>query len=249
MSAPLFDQMLVSIFDMPARRVDQVASLIWRGHAEGHFNDDQAERLAGAVQLRRNVFAARRTVNSPRAWLQKARTQGERDSGREKRRTWSASGALPPSLRCRFTPGENAVAAVIRAEVRRHGSCTLPYSDIAKAAGLLSTTVVKRFVREARRLGLIDVKQRPVPGSRHKPNVITIISRQWQAWNEVGPREGGGGTAVPSYQNKDHNRPERSGTDCQPLTAYASGDAAKGLWNRERWRSRAQPRPGDARYG
>ena len=54
MSAPLFDQMLVSIFDVPARRVDQVASLIWRGHAEGHLDDEQAERLSGAVQLRRS---------------------------------------------------------------------------------------------------------------------------------------------------------------------------------------------------
>jgi hypothetical protein len=244
MSAPLFDQMLVSIFDVPARRVDQVAGLIWRGHAEGHLDDDQAERLSGAVQLRRNVFAARRTVNSPRAWLQKARTQGERDGGREKRRTWSASGALPPPLRCRFTPGENAVAAVIRAEVRRHGSCTLSYAAIAKSAGLLSTTVVKRFIREARRTGLIDVKHRPVPGGRHKPNVITIISRQWQAWNEVGPREGSGGTAVPSYQNKDHNRAETSGKEGQRPTVSAYGDAAKGLGNRERWRCRAQPGAG-----
>jgi len=129
----------------------------------------------------------------------------------QKRRKWSASAALPPVLRSRFTPGENAVAAVIRAEVRRHGCCDLPYSAIAKSAGLSSTTVVKRFVREARRMRLIEVKERPVRGDRHKPNVITIVSRDWQTWNEVGPRQRGGGTPVPTHPNTDQNRTREGG--------------------------------------
>lgn len=230
MSAALASQILVGIFDAPERRIDQVVALVYRGYAEGHIDDAEADQLYGAAQLRRGVFAARRMAKSARVKLAAPRCPADRRESRDKRRTWSTSGALPPRLRARFTAGENAVAAVIRAEVRRHGTCSLSHAAIAKCAGLLSVTVVKRFIREARRAGLIDVKHRPVRGDRHKPNVITIISREWMAWNEGGARKGGGGTGVPPYQNTGENSSQKAGNGAERQTASTRGEAEKGLW-------------------
>ncbi len=203
-----FDQLLVAINSVTRRRLDQIVPLVYQAQLSGQIDEMQTDRLATAAQVRRDVFAARHRVagitkpSFPEPVHQRSRMRG-------KRRTWGASGALPPNLRSMFTPGENAVAAVIRAEVRRHGACTLPYAAIAKSAGLLSTTVVKRFVRVAKAQGLIAVQERRITGTRNAPNVIRITSVDWQRWNEVSERtpisRGGGGMTVPPYQNKDIN--------------------------------------------
>lgn len=239
-------QLLVGFFDAPERRLHGIHALAAKGWADGHISDDEYTLLLDAATLRQDVFNARRLVPNGRCWKSEAWSKAQRFEGVRKRRTWSTSGALPPRLRAHFTPGENAVAAVIRAEVRRHGSCSLSHTSIAKSAGLASTTVVKRFVRHARALGLIKVAHRPIPGGRHKTNVVTIVSAEWQAWNEAGPREstprparqvgdvlpnltgGGGGTGVPSYQKKDLNHRynaygERVGVAETPLGGLGNG--------------------------
>jgi hypothetical protein len=251
MSAPLpmmpggaFDQLLTGLFAVPERRLDQMTALAYRGHLEGAIDEEQLERLTEAAQCRRSVFGARRRVERLKPLVQVRAPRPDRGAAIDKRRTWGASGALPPELRCRFTPGENAVAGVIRAEVRRHGSCSLPYSAIAKCAGLSGTTVVKRFVREARRTRLIDVQERPVPGKRHLPNVITIVSRDWQHWNEISRREGGGGTAVPPYQRSENNRAERTLPGALTAPPSASGPVARALRKWDNCRRRAHDGPG-----
>ena len=235
------DQLLTGIFAVQERRIDQMTALAYRGHLEGAIDEAQLELLTDAARCRREVFAARRRVRGSRPLASILQPDG-RNTHREKRRTWSASGALPPALRARFTPGEHAVAAVIRAEVRRHGRCSLPYSAIARSAGLSGTTVVKRFVREARRAGLIDVQARPVPGQRHLPNIITIISVEWRSWNELAPRKGGGGTAVPSHQNIQENKRLRTGR-IDKATPRIAGREAVGLGREAPGRSRGGTEP------
>lgn len=229
----LFDQYLVGIFNAPERRLDQMVSLIYRSQVEGHLDESQVEYLAGAAQCRRSVFDARRRTHFQ---TRQRFTDAPLSERRRKLRSWSASGALPPHLRSAFTPGENAVAAVIRAEVRRRGYCSLPYSAIAKAAGLRSTTVVKRFVREARKRGLIAVKERRCPGDRNKPNIITIVSRDWQRWNELSDQKGGGGTNVSPIQTKVILRSASKATQ-------VPAEMPQGAYERVRGRWRAQPGP------
>ena len=67
----------------------------------------------------------------------------------ERRRRWAGSGAMPPALASRFTLAEQAVLAVVAAEVVKHGACTLTISDIAALAGVCGHTV-SNAMREAR---------------------------------------------------------------------------------------------------
>jgi hypothetical protein len=146
MSAPLpmmpggaFDQLLTGLFAVPERRLDQMTALAYRGHLEGAIDEEQLERLTEAAQCRRSVFGARRRVERLKPLVQVRAPRPDRGAAIDKRRTWGASGALPPELRCRFTPGENAVAGVIRAEVRRRGR---PWSSgsCGRRAGPVSST-------------------------------------------------------------------------------------------------------------
>jgi hypothetical protein len=58
----------------------------------------------------------------------------------ERRRRWASSGPMPPALASRFTLAEQAVLAVVAAEVVKHGACTLPISNVAALAGVSETT-------------------------------------------------------------------------------------------------------------
>jgi predicted transcriptional regulator len=113
----------------------------------------------------------------------------------ERRRRWAASGALPPALAARFTLAETAVLAVIAAEVLRHSACTLTVGHIAALAGVSETTV-RNALRAARGLGLMTIEERRLTAWRNAPNVVRIVSREWQAWLRLrAPKErarGGG---------------------------------------------------------
>jgi hypothetical protein len=91
------------------------------------------------------------------------------------------SGIVPAKIAASFTVGENAALSVIARQCQRGGTCSLPIDAIAALAGV-SRTVVKDAQREARKLGLIHVRERRIPGRKNLPNVIRVISREWTAW-------------------------------------------------------------------
>lgn len=230
----VFDKLLVAAYTVQEKRIDSIVSLAYQAQLAGQLDDVQAGRLHDAAAVRRDVFAARRRVRYAAKDGAPPRPPHERSRCRDKRRTWGMSGALPHHLRSMFTPGENAVAAVIRAEVRKHGRCTLAYSQIAKAAGLLSTTVVKRFVRQAKKANLIEVRERRVAGNRNAPNVIVIISADWRSWNNMAAVADGGGTTVPPYQNKNISKGAARGGTAQEPNRHTERQGRNGLGEGER---------------
>jgi len=88
---------------------------------------------------------------------------------------------MPPQLAARFTLAEVAVLAVVAAEVRTRGSCSLTIGHLAALAGVGRSTV-KRALGEAHALGLVRVEERRLTAWRNGPNRVTITSPEWHAW-------------------------------------------------------------------
>lgn len=227
-SSEVYDRLLVGVTSRRERDISSLMPLVYDAQSRGWIDETQAGMLQEAAQLRRNIFAARRRVESnPKPPAPKLLPSDRRSRALRHRRVWAGSGALPHNLRTSFTHGENAVAAVIRAEVRKYGQCALAWGSIAKAAGLLSTTVVKRFVRIARKLRLIHVEERRVKGARNLPSIITIISAEWLAWIEYETR------SVDRPADRGHDRTSLQITGVknfslrrEPASASGSGDVA-----------------------
>src|SRR4051794_14216189 len=114
----------------------------------------------------------------------------------ERRRSWAASGHLPPQLAARFTLGEAAALAVVGVEVRKNGHCTLTLGHIAALAGVCRKTV-KNALREAHALGLVRIEERRLTAWRNASNVVTVVSPEWKAWLAM-RRRGEGVKAYPA---------------------------------------------------
>lgn len=112
-----------------------------------------------------------------------------------KRRRWAASGRLPPALAARFTTAETAVLAVVATEVSKHGRCTLAQGHLAAVAGV-SVSSVKRAIRAARALGLVEVTVRRASAFRNDTNLVSVVSREWLAWMRLARTGGGGQTGT-----------------------------------------------------
>jgi hypothetical protein len=128
-----------------------------------------------ASSVRPNRFLTRQRPRSP-----------DRKASRDRRRTLGSSSSTPPALRALFTEGERAVLAIVAGEVKHHGICDLPYDQIAALAGVCRTTV-QTAMHEARRLGLINITERPRPGRKNLTNVIRIVTAEWLIWLKRGP--------------------------------------------------------------
>ena len=208
--------------------LDETARLLWRAHSEGHLADTDAEAVSEALQTRRRAFAARRApqaLSQPRPALGLPRAvkrprSPDRQASRERRRRQAMSGAVPAKIAAAFTLGELAVLSVIAREVqRRDGACSLPIDAIAALAGV-SRTTAQNTLRQARHLGLLEVKERRRRGLPSLTNVIKVISEEC-AWLKLS----GGGiwfkklSPTNSYFNSiEKNCEERASMDkeCRP---------------------------------
>jgi hypothetical protein len=177
--------------------VDEIARLTWRAHAEGQLHDAEAAAISEALQGRRAAFAARRApqaLSQPRPALglprhAKRPRSPDRQASVERRRRQATSGAVPAKIAAAFTLGELAVLSVIARQVqRRDGACSLPIDAIAALAGV-SRTTAQNTLRQARQLGLLEVKERRRRGLPSLTNVIKVISKEWSAWLKL---SGGG---------------------------------------------------------
>ena len=115
----------------------------------------------------------------------------KRIEARERSRRWAAAGRMPPAIAAKFTPGEQAALAVIAFEVAKRQFCDKSLREIGDVAGV-STSTVKRAVRQARALGLITVQERRVSRYRNETNIVRIIGKAWLAWIDLRGGRGGG---------------------------------------------------------
>src|SRR4051794_17795221 len=119
------DQMRAAIAAAPKAELGKISTSLWRAWGSGILSDAEAQALAELIEARKVIRATqkpaqRRVGSRPRS-----------PASMERRRSWSASGHLPPTLACRFTLGEQAVLAVIAVEIRKHGRCTLTVPHLA----------------------------------------------------------------------------------------------------------------------
>jgi CRP-like cAMP-binding protein len=171
--------------------IDNVSRLIWRAHGAGHLSDATAQTLAEALQARKAALAGRSPQGAQRRIHAAPKAIRPRSPDRERairrRRSVAASGAVPSKIAASFTLGELAVLSIIARQVQRQGRCGLPIDAIAAMAGVCRSTV-QNALRAARRLDLVRVQERPRPGRKHLPNIVTITSPDWKSWLRLDDR-------------------------------------------------------------
>lgn len=193
------DNLARSIEQAHAAGLADINTVIWKAWAARQIADEDAQRLAEAVEARRAVLAAW----SPQRQAQRLRRLQPRQikAAVLRRRRLAASGVMPPSMACQFRPSELAVLRIVADEVREHGQCDRTLGEIAARSGTCRTSV-QNAVREATRLGFLHVEERRRPGRPSLPNRIAIVSREWMAWIARGPRGEGSRASTPRVQVK-----------------------------------------------
>jgi len=170
-------------------QVDNLAKQVWSAWGEGHLDDSAAEAVSTAIEARRAIIRQGKRPTHPGQLLSSSKPRRSVSPDRRKsitrRRKNASSGVIPASLACHFTQGEVSALTVIAREVKRKGRCELPLDAIAAMAGVCRT-VVKNALREAQRLRLVSVIERPRPGRRSDTNLIAIVSPEWRTWLKLG---------------------------------------------------------------
>ncbi|MHA6642986.1 hypothetical protein [Mesorhizobium sp. A623] len=185
-----------------------------------------------------NRYSRRLAARFDRKWQRSP----DRAASVKRRRMLGGSSGMPDTIRHYYTEGERAALAVIAGEVKHHGVCTLPIDRIAAVAGV-SRTTVQNALREARARGHVTVEARPRTGQKNLTNIVRVSSKEWLAWLKRGPalaRSIGFKSFHPT-KNQDQKTYVDGLHDACTGHGIASGDAAKGLGNRKRGQSRAQP--------
>lgn len=207
--------------------LDEVGRLAWRALAEGHLNEIDAEAISTAVEARRASMRCMtpekhaRPSTIPTGGLARSHCRSpDRERSIRRRRSWVASGWLPPSIAAQFTPAEAAALAVVAEEVRRNGRCEFPLDRIAAVAGV-SRSSVRNALRSARLLGLVTVTERRHQGARSETNVIGIVSAEWLGWLRLGEKRWGGWS-----QNREHHESKYLLRNESRITKGKTGNAS-----------------------
>ncbi len=213
----------------PRAALPEIAKALWAAFGEGRISEAEAETLSVLIEARRTSESHPRAGHGlnprgtdreevqgePRKLIEAARrgvgSRPRTDASLERRRRWAASGRLPPGLAARFTLAEQAVLALVAAEVARRKDCRLSIENMAAVAGVCRSTV-KNAIREAQRLGLLTVEERQVTGWRNDTNIVGIVSREWTAWLRLARRTLPSGGGVKSVTTTPTQVPESGKT-------------------------------------
>ena len=211
-----------------------VTAALWRAYADGKVTEAEAESLSELIDARRSSEGGQKSRQSPNPTAtadagltlspsnragSPRRAVGSRprtDASMERRRLWAASGRLPPGLAARFTLAEQAVLALVAAEVARRKDCRLSIENMAAVTGVCRSTV-KNAIREAARLGLLTVEERQITGFRNDTNVLRIVSPEWLAWLRLA-RKGNAAWPTPA-QGRGRHGPTFQGGGVKSVTS------------------------------
>src|SRR4051794_19231667 len=185
------DQLRRAVEASPRVELARVAQLLWRAYGAGHVSEAEASALSEAIEARRALPAPQKPVQ------RRSGSRPRSGASMERRRRWAASGRLPPQIASRFTLAEAAVLAVVTVEAVKRGDCRLTHEHVAALAGVSKSTV-KATMRRARDLGLVTITERRSSAWRNLPNIVAIISREWQAWMRLVRRDTAPGGGVKS---------------------------------------------------
>jgi hypothetical protein len=176
-------------------QLDNLARAIWHSYGKGDVADDETTFLTEAISKRRapdRQYLGAKPLGRLNARIgsrftprQRPRSP-DRQASRERRRRLGGSSALPDTLRHHYTEGQRAVLCIVAGEIKHHGTCDLLIDEIGALAGVCRTTV-QTTLHEPRRLGHIEITERPVPGRKNLTNIVKIIFREWKTWIERGP--------------------------------------------------------------
>jgi hypothetical protein len=174
--------------------LDASIKQVWRDFADGRIGESEAESRAAMFEAQRSLVA--RPMIGPRPLAvastikrfrpRRYQCSPDREASRIRRRQLARDGHMPPDVRARFTEGEASALRVIAGEVKHHGVCDFPIDKIATLAGVGRTTV-QNAVREAGRLGYVQLERRPIKGRKNDTNLVRIVSPEWLAWIKRGP--------------------------------------------------------------
>lgn len=183
----LFEDMAEMIGRAHGAALDAVTRALWAAVATGQISDEDAGRLSTAIEARRalgKVVGSLKTFQPP-TLASKPQRPPERSVAIERRRRLATSGVMPPALCARFTTGELAVLRIVVDEFTARQVCAICIDAIAARAGV-SRTLVKGALKQARRLGMLKVRERRRTGAKSLPNVVTVVDREWLAWIKRG---------------------------------------------------------------
>jgi hypothetical protein len=164
-----------AVMASPRMRLPEMRSAMYRAFAAGQITDTEAETLDELINARAAIPA---TEAAPR---RRVGSRPRSSASMERRRSWAAAGRLPPALAARFTLAEQAVLAVVAAEVSKRGRCSLTVAHLAALAGCSESTV-RNALRECEALGLISIDRRRRSPWISYPNEIQILSKEWASW-------------------------------------------------------------------
>ncbi len=206
----------------PRDQLPELSAVLWKGFAAGAVREAEAEELSALIEARK---APRKALGASRKPLG---SRPRSDASMERRRRWAASGRLPPQIASQFTLAEAAVLAVVTVEAVKRGDCRLTHEHIAALAGVSKSTV-KATLRRARDLGLVTITERRSSAWRNLPNVVTIISREWQAWMRLARRatSPGGGVKFVTPTNTEVLGKDRQRTSERPKEAAGGQGRAR----------------------
>lgn len=183
----LFEDMAEMIGRAHGAALDDVTRALWAALSAAQITEAQALHLSEAINARRmGVKIAQAAAGGGLPLVRqspprKHQRPPERSVAIERRRRLAASGPMPPALAARFSTGELAVMRIVADEFQARQVCVLCLDAIAARAGV-SRTLAKNAIRQARRLGMVEVRERRRTGAKSLPNVVTVIDREWLAW-------------------------------------------------------------------
>src|ERR1700712_4241541 len=202
-------------------QMDERSRQIWQAHTSGAVDDAGAQSLAERLHERRGSIRARITpvgIPAGRVSLFPPRRRPvspDQIASRDRRRLLACSGPMPPALAARFTTGQLAVLRIVADEVAEKGVCGLCIDAIAARAG-----VCRRLAQAAIRLaegdGLLTIQERRHEGRKNSPNLVRVISREWQAWMRRGGSQKRKGFAFEAAGSAERH-PQSSGIVCKRI--------------------------------